>query len=173
MMAFVPLFWGVPAGGRVAASKPLLLSPRRRSLAVLLVLAVVATPLPALAPHAYPANPAKSTVRFRAATGLPLMPTIQGRIERFDFRGAIDAAEPSASHALIVIDTRGIRSESRLVPDSAIQARLQTAQYPTATLRIVAVRPVAQGYDADVELDFMGQTYQDTVRTEAIPFERY
>jgi hypothetical protein len=30
-----------------------------------------------------------------------------------------------------------------------------------------------KGYDADVELDFMGQTYPGTVTTEAIPFERY
>ncbi|MBI4346625.1 MAG: YceI family protein [Elusimicrobia bacterium] len=148
---------------------------RRRPAWLLCAVAVWATAAVAQAATSYRAVERKSTVRFKAETGIPFMPVVKGTLARYDVTATIDAANPPASRAEIVIHMDSIKSESAFVPDAKIREQLQTDRYPTATLRTTAVRATGQPsiYEVDVTLDVMGKTYRDTVRAEVVAFKGY
>lgn len=151
-------------------------APRRLALVLFLLAGAASARAPAShAATQYRAVERKSTVRFKADTGIAIMPVVKGTLSRFDLNATIDTDNPTASRAEIVIRMDSIKSESFLVPDSKIREQLQTDRYPTATLRTTAIRATGQPsiYEVDVELAVMGKTYRDTVRAEVVAFKGY
>lgn len=123
----------------------------------------------------YRTVPRKSTVRFKAETGVPLMPVVQGSVQRYEVRSWIDLSNPMSSRAEAVIEMRSVKSESLLVSDAAIRAQLKVEQYPTATLRTLAVRKTDKPnvFEVDVEFVCMSTPYRSAVKVEAVRFEGY
>lgn len=144
----------------------------------LLALAVLLLAAPATSPRAqgsaadYRADVTRSTVRFKAVVNQAFIREVKGTLRRFSFDGRIDAGSPEVSRARVVISMDSVTSDTFGVSDSLLRDKLKTAQYPTSTIDVTAVRrgPAADQYDVDVDVKAQDRDLKGTVRVKTVRF---
>lgn len=120
----------------------------------------------------YRADVSRSTVRFKAVVNQALIREVKGTLRRFSFDGRIDSGSPEVSRGRVVIQMDSVTSDTFGVSDSLLRDKLKTAQYPTSTIDVTAVRrgPAADQYDVDVDVKAQDKDLKGTVRVKTVRF---
>ena len=125
-----------------------------------------------LAAGDYHADVSRSTVRFKAVVNQAFIREVKGTLRRFSFAGRIDPSAPETSRARVVIQMDSVTSDTFGVSDSLLRDKLKTAQYPTSTIDVTAVRrgPAADQYDVDVAVKAQDRDLAGSVRVKTVRF---
>lgn len=144
----------------------------RRMLSLSLALLAAASTAAAPGPADYRADLGRSTVRFKAVVNQAFVREVKGTMRRFSFTGRLDASAPESSRAQVVVNMDSVTSDTFGVSDSLLRDKLRTAEFPTSTIDVAAVRraPAADQYDVDVAARAMGRDLNGTVRVRAVRY---
>lgn len=100
----------------------------------------------------------KSTVKCQGPLGA------SATFKDYDVRMAVDLSDLTRSQMEVTVRTDSVAATSWYVSTSFIKRRLKVDQYPTATMKSIAIRATKdpQVFDADVEFTLIGETYKGT-----------
>jgi polyisoprenoid-binding protein YceI len=116
----------------------------------------------------YSAGPEDSKVHFTAKGKLG---SVEGTFTRYEIRAAIDREDFTRSRISAVLEVKSLQCKG--LPDWIVHRFAKSKQYPTVTLKSVAIRatPEPGVFELDLEIDAKGQLRQQLLVVAMMPVD--